>query len=260
MTETLLDQAHAAMDAAPESEAARLRFYDVLSGSELFLLLEEESEGETIKPRLFPVDGTEFAVVFDTEARLAQFAEGEAPYAAIPGRVLAEMLNGQGIGLGVNLTVAPSETLLPPEAISWITDTLSSAPEEGEANIEEFLSPRGLPDSLLVSLDSRLASAAGLARFAYLVGVRYEGGAMGHMLGVVDPVPGAEPSIARAVHAALTFSGIEAGSIDVSFFRASDPMSAALAKVGLRFDLPQPEEKEGPKAPGRDPHNPPKLR
>lgn len=259
--DTPLDHAHAAMEAAPEDSAARLRFYDVLSGSEVYLLLEEEPEGETIKPRLFPVEDQTFALVFDTEARLAHFAEGEAPYAALSGRVLAQMLDGQGIGLGVNLTVAPSEMLLPPDAVSWLTETLSSAPDETEARIEEVQPPRGLPENLLVSLDARLASAAGLAKFAYLVAVKYEGGAQGHMLGVVDPVPGAEPAIARAVHAALTFSGIEAGMIDVAFFRPSDPVSAQLAKVGLRFDLPEPEKREVPgAAPGMDPTKPPKLR
>ena len=37
--ETPLDAAHAAMEAAPEDDAARLRFYERLADSELFLLL-----------------------------------------------------------------------------------------------------------------------------------------------------------------------------------------------------------------------------
>ena len=50
--------------------------------------------------------------MFDREERLADFAKGSAPYAAISGRILAGMLEGQGIGLGVNLEVAPSSILM----------------------------------------------------------------------------------------------------------------------------------------------------
>jgi hypothetical protein len=35
---------------------------------------------------------------------------------------------------------------------------------------------------------------------------------------------------------------------------------ARLAKVGLRFDIPEPEEAPGPAAPGMDPDRPPRLR
>jgi hypothetical protein len=47
----------------------------------------------------------------------------------------------------------------------------------------------------------------------------------------------------------------------VGFFDAADPIAAKLAKVGLRFDLPQPQAPVSvPVAPGMDPANPPKLR
>ena len=97
---------------------------------------------------------------------------------------------------------------------------------------------------------------------AYLCGVTYEGGRRSHLLAVVDPVPGAEPALARAVGEALTFSGIEAGVLDVGFFRASDPVCARFASKGLRFDLPVPEaaQKVPGAPPGMDPNAPPKLR
>jgi len=40
MDETPLDTAHAAMMAAPENDAARLRFYERMADAELYLLLE----------------------------------------------------------------------------------------------------------------------------------------------------------------------------------------------------------------------------
>ena len=160
----------------------------------------------------------------------------------------------------MNLGVAPSAILIPPQAVDWLADTLAQAPAEVEARPTELTPPAGLPERLLESLDAKLAIAAGLAHSAYLAGVTYEQGQRAHLLAFIDPVPGAEPSLARAANEALTFSGIEAGAIDVGFFAANDPMAARLARVGLRFDLPTPQVAAAPGAPGMDPERPPKLR
>ncbi len=252
---TPLDLAHAQME---QSDAARLRFYERLADAELFLLLEAETQGEQINPRVFPLEDTSLVLAFDREERLAEFA-GAAPYVALSGRVLAGMLSGQGLGLGLNLEVAPSSIILPAEAVEWLHNTLGTSPSDVEAKPEELLPPSGLPEALITGLDIKLAMAAGLARSAYLCAVRYEGGAQSHMLAFLDPLPGAETALARAVNEALVFSGIEAGTIDVAFFGHSNPMAARLAKVGLRFDLPELPVNEGPKAPGMDPSKPPKL-
>jgi len=176
------------------------------------------------------------------------------------GRSLVQMLNGQGIGLGLNLQSAPSEMLIPADAIDWLAQTLAHGPQEAEERITEVTAPGGLPESVVSGLDRKLASAAGLARFAYLAAATYENGSAGHVLAYIDAVPGAESALANAAGEALTFSGIDAGSIDVMFLRASDQMSAHLARVGLRFDLPDLETPEGPKTPGSDPEKPPRLR
>lgn len=260
---TPLDTAHAAMEAAPDEDAARLRFYERLADCELFVLLTQEAEGDNISPEVFDLADESFVLVFDREDRLAQFVGKPAPYAALSGRVIAGLLAEQGIGMGVNLDVAPSSILIPPQAVVWLAGTLGNAPSEAEARIEALAPPRGLPDLLLTSLDAKLASAAGLADAAYLLGVTYEGGSKGHMLAFVDAAPGAQGALARAVAEALTFSGIEAGALDVAFFRASEPMSARLAQHGLRFDLPQPVETVQEvlrMAPGSDPAKPPILR
>jgi len=262
--ETLLDAAHQAMEAAPEDGQARLAFYERLAAGELFLLLESEAGGDegTVSPRVFTIEGQGYVLAFDREERLARFAEGPAPYAALSGRVIAGMLAPEGLGMGVNLEVAPSAILLPPEAVAWLDGTLSQAPDETEARAQSFHAPAGLPESLLGALDARLASAAGLAELAYLVGVTYEGGAQGHMLGIVDAVPGAEGALARAVADVLSFSGLEAAALDVAFFRGSDPVAARLARVGLRFDLPKAQAvtQTPGAAPGMDPDRPPRLK
>ncbi|MEM9582970.1 MAG: SseB family protein [Pseudomonadota bacterium] len=252
---TPLDLAHAEMD---RSDAARLRFYERLADAELFLLLESEAQGDQITPRVFPVEDAPLVLVFDREERLAEFA-GAAPYLALSGRALAQMLAGQGLGLGLNLEVAPSSIILPSEAIAWLNETLGTAPADVEATPEEVLPPSDLPEAFIEALDTKLALTAGLAKLAYLCAVRYKRGGSTHLLAFLDPIPGAENALAQAVNEALVFSGIEAGTLDVAFFGLRDPMAATLAKVGLRFDLPQPEQPKDPPAPGMDPDKPPLL-
>jgi hypothetical protein len=257
---TRLDVAHAAMEAAPEDAGARLRFYETLAASELCLLLKSEPEGEVLDPEVFELPENSFVLVFDREDRLALFAGRPVPYAALSGRSIAAMLAGQGVGLGLNLDVAPSAILLPPEAVDWLAETLSEGPSEVEARAQEFSAPKGLPEAMLTALDARLASMTGRARMAYLVGVTYESGARGHMLGFVGAAPEAQGALARAVSEVLAFSGLEAASLDVAFFDASDPAAARLARCGLRFDLPEPPDVAPRVAPGSDPDKPPILR
>lgn len=259
--ETPLDTARAAMEAAPEDDQARLAFYARLADSELCLMLTEEAKGETLSPELFDVDGDRFVLAFDREDRLAAFAGRPAPYAAIPGRALAEMLAGQGVGLGVNLDRDETSALIPADALGWLKETLGHAPNEAEARPEEVSAPGHLPEGLLTALDEKLARAAGLARRAYLAEVTYEGGAKGHLLGITGTASGAEPTLARAINEALVFSGLEAGALDVTFLEETDPLAARLARVALRFDLPEPEAPAAaPSAPGSDPDRPPRLR
>ncbi|MDC0738996.1 SseB family protein [Cognatishimia sp. SS12] len=262
MTETPLDHAHAAMEAAPEDDAARLRFFERLADAELFVLLDKEPEDDKISPDVFETQGQQFVLVFDTDERLANFVGRPAPYAALSGRMIAQMLAPSGIGLGVNLEVAPSSIMIPNEALDWLVQTLAHAPDEVESRIDTLTPPAGLPEELITALDAKLSTATGLARWAYLVGITYDSGARSHMLGFVGAVPEARDALAKAVSEALTFSGIEAGRLDVGFFEASDPIAAQMARVGLRFDLPEPQTTTDyvPVAPGSDPEKPPKLR
>jgi hypothetical protein len=256
---TLLDAAHAAVSADPENETLRLRFFERLADGELVLLLEREAAGETVEPRVFDLEDGPVVLAFDREERLATFTGGIAPYAALPGRVIAGLLKGQGIGLGVNLGVAPSSMLLPPEAMDWLAETLEGGPEAAEARPEEFLPPQ-VPEAVVAGLDAKLAKAGGLAAAAILAGVVYQGGRRGHVLAFLDAAPGAEEALARAIREALVFSGIEAGELDVAFLAADEAVAGAMARVGLRFDLPAPEAPSAPAAPGMDPARPPKLR
>jgi hypothetical protein len=262
MTEivTLLDAAHAAVAADPANEALRLRFFERLADGEMVLLLEREAVGESLEPKVFDLEEGPVVLVFDCEERLASFTGGIAPYAALPGRVIAGLLKGQGIGMGVNLGVAPSSMLLPPEAMDWLAETLDGGPEEVEARPVEFTAP-SVPEAVITALDGKLARAGGLATAALLSGVVYLDGRRGHLLALLDAAEGAKPALARAMNEALVFSGIEAGELDVVFLRADEPAALVMARLALRFDLPAPEVQDlTPSAPGMNPARPPKLR
>jgi len=162
----------------------------------------------------------------------------------------------------LNLDVAPSSTLIPAEAMTWLDTTLGSAPEEVEEHVVAVERPAGLPETVLAALGDKLTAAPGLAQSAFVVSVRYAGGRRGHMLAFVGAAEAAQSALAKAAGEALTFSGIEAGAMDVGFFAPEDPMVQRLSAFGLRFDIPELPKagNPGPMAPGRDPDSPPKLR
>jgi hypothetical protein len=261
--ETPLDSAKTALDAAGDDDTLRLRFYERLADAELFLMLASEPTGENehIEPRVFTVQGGDYVLVFDREERMVDFAGEITPYAAMSGRAITSMLAGQGVGLALNPEVAPSSTLIPAEAIDWLAGVLAEQPDQQEEVPEELLPPLDMPELLLQALDAKLATAAGLARTAYLAAVRYRSGRQGNLLVFTGVAPQAHEALSQAVREALVFSGVEAGELDVVFLQPDDPAVEVLERVGLRVDLPQPEPASAsPDAPGSDPDAPPRLR
>lgn len=260
--ETLLDRYHTAMEDAPEDDGARLQFYERLADCELFVLLDRVAEDDQISPEVFPVDGSDYVLVFDREDRLADFVGAAAPYAALSGRMVVQALAGQGAGLGLNLGVAPSSILIPPEAVDWLAQTLNNAPEEVEDRFDEVRQPAGFPEALLGALNLKLASAAGLAPYALLVRTTGAAGDGPFLLAFVDAQPGAEGALAKAVGEAVTFADNPDVALDVTFLASGTPVADRMARVGLRLDLPEPPKPEiaAPSAPGMDPDKPPRLK
>ena len=207
---TVLDDAHAAMEAGGEVE--RLRFYERLVDAELYVLLAEEA-GEAIKPKVFPLEDGPVVLAFDRADRLAEFT-GPAPFAEMTGRRLAPMLAEARLGLGLNLGVAPSAILLPADAMAWLADALSRAPEPRTDQPREVRVPN-VPEVFLQGLDAKLPGLAGLAASAVLVDADYAKG-RGLLLAFLDAVSEARTALARAVGEALIFSGLDAGLVDVT--------------------------------------------
>ena len=86
---TPLDVAHAAMIAAEDDDAARLRFYERIADVELYMLLEGEPDDDQISPVLL---NDEYVLVFDRAVRLGAYVGTPAPYVALSGRAIAGML------------------------------------------------------------------------------------------------------------------------------------------------------------------------
>ena len=257
MTETILDKAHRAMTDASENDQLRLTYFGQLASAELYLFLEQEISDDQIKPQIFNTEDGDFILAFDSEDRLAEFAGGPAPYAAISGRALAKMLTTPDLGVLLNPGLLSSEALTQ-DVLRWMRETLSSAPEARS----ERLSQIGIPDApelLVKALDQTLASARGLADGAYLAKAIREDTRASLILGILNVTPGAETALTNAVQEAVVFSGGET-MVDVVFLSSDTEIIGPLEIYGLRFDIPQPETPRPPSSPGMDPSSPPKLR
>ena len=259
---TPLDDAHAAMMQDEDSDAARLKFYSKLADTELFVLLDSVEIEDQVTPRLFELEDGPVVLAFDLEERLAAFVGGPAPYAALPGRVIAAQLAGQGVGLGLNIGDAPSSIILPPEVMAWLTATLGAKPVQVAATPQGFSHPWAVPAEVTQRLMEKLSSTPGLADAVLLAEVVYEGGRRGHILAILGADAGAEAALSGAVAEALVFSGIDMAEMDVVFLTADDPRAKMMAEVALRLDLPKPAAQSHPMAlvPGMNPEKPPILR
>ncbi|NRA99929.1 MAG: SseB family protein [Rhodobacteraceae bacterium] len=258
MIQTPLDRAFAEM--TPEDDASRLRFLGRLAAAEVFLLLKEEPTGKVIDAQVFPIDPEPVALIFDTEDRLTSFHGGPAPYAAMSGRSVAQVLAGQGIGLGLNLGTGVSDFVLSSEGLNWLADVAVQDIGAQTAKLVAVHAPKGVPDAVITEIDARLAGFEGQASRAYLALGELENGGTTHVLVVVNAHTAAQRAIAEAVNAALVFSGVEAAALDVTFVEDQDALIPRLEAVGLRIDLPEPEVPSTPAAPGLDPDAPPRLR
>lgn len=259
MSETPIDQAYAALSADPDDVNARLKFYERLADAELFLMLAAEPDDDNIVPEIFDLSDGPYVLAFDREERLAAFAERPVAHAALSGRALVKMIVGQGIGVGLNLG-ASSEYILPPTIIEWLSSTLTAKSQSHEARPVQVHKPSNLPKKFIEGLNVKLTSAMGLARAAWLVRADYEHGNSGHLLVFVGGIVGAHGALTQAVSEVLVFSGVEAGQIDIAFFDEDDPVLERIAKVGLRFDVPERAAPKPLQAPGTDPDRPPRLR
>jgi SseB protein N-terminal domain len=261
---TPLDRAHLATEAVPDDDAARLRFYAALADTELFLLIEAEAAGDIVSPQVFDLADGRFVMGFDSEDRLAAFSDAPAAYAALPGRVVVRHLAGQGVGIGLNLGVAPSSVLLPAVAIDWFAATLTHAPDAATGQARRIDAPRDVPDALVASLARAGSAFADLAARALLADVTDAQGRRSLTLALIGVPHDAEAALAQALSEAVVFSGISDSALDLAFLAPQDTRAARFLQVGQALDIPrvkpQPRQLAQPDAPGMDPARPPQLK
>jgi len=200
--------------------------------------------------------------VFDTEERLASFSDQPVPYAALPGRVIAAGLAGQGTGLGINLTVPVAAFVVPADAVDWLAAALSQAPRAGIAMPVAFAAPDSA--ALAPALERKFAGLGALAAGCWLASARHADGRQAMAVVFEGAQPGTEAAFAKAAGEVVQFAGLDPAEVDVLFLSRAQVTRAGLRQVGRAVTLSAPtvETTELPtrSAPGSDPDRPPKLR
>lgn len=192
--------------------------------------------------RLSLPEGGEAALACDDEARLAAATARSTMFAAMPGRVLAGMLGATGLSLLVN-PGAPSQMLLGPEAMSWLTDALAQAEPaqaEGAERGAQVLPPDpAVVEILAPALGERLIDMHGMAESVSLLR-----SGDGHLLLVHGAAPDAHSALAKALAELLAFLPPLPTAVDVGFTDAPPPACA----VTLRLEAlpPTPTAPKGP--------------
>jgi len=255
---TPLDQAFARMMAEPETDAFRLRYYEVLAQNPLYLLLDGAS-GDTIQPTEIEISGTPYVLAFDSEARLADFATGPADMAAMTGAELAAMVAGSAYGIGLNLGVAASEYLLPSDAVAWLAGMLEGGGNFHDWKPESLHRPIHLDGEFATALAERIATLPGLATEAWLSEAREGDAEPTYLFAIAGAARADQPRIRQAVLDVVRFSGVSDITLDIGFFELDDPLIIPMKSLGLPFPFPPAPEIPQPAAPGMQPGKPPKL-
>ena len=201
------------------------------------------------------VEERTLALAFDSEVRLAEFVEGAADTLTLTGSDLADLLAGTGLGLGVNLGPSGAPMELTPDNLDWILE--EAPPEVGEAEgaIDAVHRPDNVPPGLLEALDARLATLPGQAEAAYLVAAKGE--EVDTLLLVITGAhPAKRSAVAGQIAEGLRFSDVDS-PLDITFADPGDPLLLAVARHGIRFDVPKDGGSQMP--PGSDPDKPPRL-
>ncbi len=256
MSATPIDVAHAALEAAGDDAGLRMAFYGQVLAAELYLVLVAEPEGEQLKPLVIETEGGRLVLAFDLPERMAAFLDTPRDYVAVAGRSLVAMLAGQEIGIALNPDVAPSASVIGPEAVEWLAGASGKA-VAAPGRIIGFREPAGVPAVLVQALESRIGAYAGRVNGAFLALAEYEGGSEGLVLAVAGVPEAGEEPVAAAIDEAVRFSGAEGVQLDVVF--PGEAALARVARVGIAF-RPEPPARPEPRAPGRDPAKPPRLR
>ena len=257
--ETPLDAAGRAWKADPDAATPWRTFLHVLADTELFVALTEEPRDATISPEMFTTDAGALLLAADREDRLTAFLRRPTPYAALPGRILAQLAAGQGVGVMLNPGIAASEHILDADVLGWLASTLAGTALQ-QAHIARSARPGAVPEALSLALERALMGAADQLDAAWLLTSGDTEEATGWLIALVGADPAHEPALAKSLADAVRLTA-ENIRCDVTFCAPGTPAALRAETLGVRLALPEPAERNG-FAPniGLDPERPPKLR
>ena len=247
---------------APADQATRMQFFITFLDSELYLLLSEEASYESISPIVESHKGIEHVLVFTCENNLVEYSKKVAPYAALSGRLIVDMLARANLGIAFNFAMPSSELFLTAGEITWLNEIVAGSPYTHEARPTLFF-PLDVEGKKLASiLIEKLLFAAELAASFWLVGVEYDDQSQGVLLIILDPRAGAEAPLAKAAMEAIAFSGVENLPFDVTFLKGQEKLVEIVKRQGKPLLFPERPAKKlyQPSMPGGDPSKPPRLR
>lgn len=246
-------------DYDPNTET--MAYYHALLDQVLVVLLDGDPDEGERRLKVFETSQGVFAMAFDSEMRLAEFAGDSAYFAQMSARALIQTLNDMGLGLGVNFDVAPSSTLLPVDVIAWLAAQANAAPQEDQAQIDDLSAitePPHWVDALKSALEATQTVPELWLATAHIGGIDRLGV---FFAALPDQIA---PSIAKLTYDLVRFSyqDGDADDIQVVFLPQGDPLWLRLVQIGQHITLdtaPDPEP-TAPMGPGLDPNKPPILR
>ena len=212
--ETPLDLAHAAMEAAPENDAARLRFYERLADAELFPYADWGTEAAGRADLAGAVrDAGSAPLCWSSTARSGwrNLRAGRCLMRRCRAGCICQMLAGQGIGLGLNLEVATICHADPGRGhVDWLVTRHSANTPAGDrgATAPRSQRPHVPTGGAVVSgLDRQACDCIGIGGVLPIwPRCTYDGRcAQGHVLAFIDAVP-------RRRQQALALQGSQRGA------------------------------------------------
>ena len=244
---TPLDRAFAAFG---EDEVGRRVVYATLAATPLVVALERPADGDRIEPLVLETGEGQFALAFDSEERLGGFLPRGTDYAVVPGRGLIGMLAGAGLGLGVNLEVAPSALLLSAEDLGWIVAEAAGGEARAVAQVDPGVgdAPGVLVEALALRAGELEGMCSGLCPVVDEQGV---------LVVALDVPAGAKAALLAGMAELAGMLGL-AGGIGVVFEVWDGPVHAAVDGPVPELDF-RPVKHEPKPGPGMDPDNPPRL-
>lgn len=257
-----LDTAYANMQNPDGDETAELRFYETFCDCVLTVLIVEDEAQDKIQFDIFETSQGALVLAFDSEDRMAEFIEKPTGFINMPGRELLQMLSDQQLGIGLNLAVAPSSQILEKATLDWVRDVIGSESMVKMDKISSLKPATNISPSLSQNLAMRLQAFYGFVESVLICDVTYEDGYAGTAFFVLNCDPDTEANLFAMLMETQRFSSRDDSEIAIQFIQTNSPNIDDIRAVAQEVK-PLPRSAKSistPKAPGRDPAKPPKLR